>query len=294
MGLDTRESRVYRGCMTKPKTPTPAPNTAVTYLRVSTEQQGGDGLGIEAQRSLIARYLDGKGIGVEREFVEVQSGGDDERPKLAEALRLAKSLKVPLVVAKQDRLSRNASFALKLFQTHRIIVAESPEDSRLARGVKAVVDDEERVRIATRTKQALDELKKKAESLPVGAVIVSKRNRIHHKTGEGKWMTEGVGGEREHFAGNPNLALAGAKGALGKKMSADRFALSLRPVLVELFTKGKLSTSPELADALNARGVRPATFKEGERESRWHPSGVRNVLARLERLGESVAVVAGT
>jgi hypothetical protein len=294
MGIDIRESRGISGCMGQPQKQDIAPKTAVTYLRVSTERQGEDGLGIEAQRSLIARYLHGKGLGVEREFVEVQSGGDDERPKLAEALKLAKSRNLSLVVAKQDRLSRNASFALKLFATHRIIVAESPEDSRLARGVKAVVDDEERVRIATRTKQALDELRKKAHSLPVGAVIVSKRNRVHHKTGEGRWMTEGVGGEREHFAGNPNLALAGAKGALGKRISADRFALSLRPVLVELFTKGRLSTSPELADALNARGVRPATFKEGVRETRWHPSGVRNVLARLQRLGEPVSVVAGT
>jgi len=288
MGIDIRESRGISGCMQQPSKQDTAPKTAVTYLRVSTERQGEDGLGIEAQRS-----LHGKGLGIEREFVEVQSGGDDERPKLAEALKLAKGRGVPLVVAKQDRLSRNASFALKLFSTHRIIVAESPEDSRLARGVKAVVDDEERVRIATRTKQALDELRKKAETLPVGAVIVSKRNRIHHKTGEGRWVTEGVGGERQHFAGNPNLALAGAKGALGKRISADRFALSLRPVLVELFTKGRLSTSPELADALNARGVRPATFKEGVRETRWHPSGVRNVLARLQRLGEPVAVMAG-
>ena len=120
MGLDIRESRGISGCMRQPLKQDSPLNTAVIYLRVSTEQQGGDGLGIEAQRSLIARYLDGKGIGVEREFVEVQSGGDDERPKLAEALRLAKSLKIPLVVAKQDRLSRNASFALKLFQTHCI------------------------------------------------------------------------------------------------------------------------------------------------------------------------------
>jgi DNA invertase Pin-like site-specific DNA recombinase len=280
--------------MKQPQKQFATPKTAVIYLRVSTERQGEDGLGIEAQRSLVARYLRSKELGVEREFVEVQSGGDDERPKLAEALRLSKSRNLPLVVAKQDRLSRNASFALKLFATHNIVVAESPEDSRLARGVKAVVDDEERVRIASRTKQSLDELERIAEGLPVGGVYVSKRNRIHRKIGEGKWMTEGVVGERAKLRGSPTLALAGMKGALGKRLSADRFALSLRPVLVELFTKGKLSTSPELADALNARGVRPATFKEGVRESRWHPSGVRNVLARLQRLGESVAVVAGT
>jgi len=280
--------------MQQPSKQDTAPKTAVTYLRVSTDKQGEDGLGIEAQRSTIARFLEWKGMALEREFVEVQSGGDDERPKLAEALKLAKGRGVPLVVAKQDRLSRNAIFTLKLFKSHNIIVADSPDNSPLSRGVNAIFSDNERVMIATRTRQALDELRKKAESLPVGAVIVSKRNRIHHKTGEGRWVTEGVGGERQHFAGNPNLALAGAKGALGKRISADRFALSLRPVLVELFTKGRLSTSPELADALNARGVRPATFKEGVRETRWHPSGVRNVLARLQRIGEPVAVMAGT
>lgn len=278
--------------MRKPIQPQAKPRSVVTYLRVSTDSQGSDGLGIEAQRSLIARYLERVGLSVEREFIEVQSGGDDQRPTLAEALQLSKALKIPLVVAKQDRLSRNASFALKLFATHKIIVAESPEDSRLARGVKAVVDDEERVRIATRTRQALEELKKRAISLPVGSVIVSKRNRIHHKVSDGRWMTEGIAGEREHFGGNPHLSTASAKGAEGKRLSADRFALSILPVLRELFEKGKLSTSPELADALNARGVRPSTYKEGVRESRWHPSAVRNVIARLERLGSPVAVVA--
>jgi len=278
--------------MTKPTQPQSQPQTAVTYCRVSTDSQGSDGLGIEAQRTLIARYLAEKGLKVEREFVEVQSGADDDRPLLAEALRLAKSRGLALVVAKQDRLSRNADFALQLFKRHKIIVAESPNESPLSTGVKALVSDYERVQIANRTKQALEELFKKAEALPAGGVIVSKRNRTHRKTAEGMWVTDGIAGERAKFAGNPQLATLAVKGGAGRRAKADGFALSVRPVLVELFAKGKLSTSPELADALNARGIRPANYKSGKKESRWHPSGVRNVLARLERLGQPVAVVA--
>ena len=47
---------------------------AVAYLRVSTERQGRSGLGLEAQRDIIARFAQGEGVEIVGEFVEVETG----------------------------------------------------------------------------------------------------------------------------------------------------------------------------------------------------------------------------
>ena len=59
----------------------------VSYLRVSTDRQGRSGLGLEAQRKAVEDYLDGGRWQLLAEFVEVESGKREDRPKLAEALR---------------------------------------------------------------------------------------------------------------------------------------------------------------------------------------------------------------
>src|SRR5919206_122678 len=86
---------------------------AVTYLRVSSEQQGKSGLGIEAQRRAIERFIAEHGYEVAAEFVEVETGkGSDaleRRPQLAAALKKAKSDKCPVIVAKLDRLSHDVA-----------------------------------------------------------------------------------------------------------------------------------------------------------------------------------------
>src|SRR5215471_12153375 len=79
----------------------------VSYLRVSTPKQGENGLGVEAQREAVRRYLlshHGEQI---TEFVEVESGKRSDRPQLAAAMALAKKRKAALLVAKLDRLSRS-------------------------------------------------------------------------------------------------------------------------------------------------------------------------------------------
>jgi hypothetical protein len=80
-------------------------------LRVSTVQQGGSGLGIEAQRSAIARFADAEGYELVREFVGVETGKGsdalDRRPQLTAALAEARKQRCSVVVAKLDRLSRD-------------------------------------------------------------------------------------------------------------------------------------------------------------------------------------------
>src|SRR5215204_6123256 len=86
-------------------------NAAIAYYRVSTQRQGRSGLGIEAQRSTVARFAHAESITLLQEFVEIESGKGsdalDRRPQLAAALAAARIAKCPVVVAKLDRLSRD-------------------------------------------------------------------------------------------------------------------------------------------------------------------------------------------
>jgi DNA invertase Pin-like site-specific DNA recombinase len=79
----------------------------VSYLRVSRDKQGRSGLGLEAQREAVERFLNGGNWKVAREYVEVESGKRDERPKLKAALAHAKAIGATVVFAKLDRLTRN-------------------------------------------------------------------------------------------------------------------------------------------------------------------------------------------
>jgi len=88
----------------------------IGYFRVSTDKQGLDGNGMAAQREIVRRFVEGQNGMLEREFSEVESGRktDEERPQLAAALDYAKKAKATLVIAKLDRLARNAEFLLRL------------------------------------------------------------------------------------------------------------------------------------------------------------------------------------
>jgi DNA invertase Pin-like site-specific DNA recombinase len=91
--------------------------SAIAYLRVSTGQQGKSGLGIEAQRAAIAAFVAAEGMTILSEHVEVETGKGadalDRRPVLAAALAAARKVKVPIIVAKLDRLSRDVAFHLR-------------------------------------------------------------------------------------------------------------------------------------------------------------------------------------
>jgi DNA invertase Pin-like site-specific DNA recombinase len=106
----------------------------VSYIRVSTGQQGKNGLGIEAQRAAIARFAEAEGCEVVGEHVEVETGkGTDAlvcRPVLAAALAQARKGKAAVVVAKLCRLSRDVAFISGLMvQRVPFIVAELGADA---------------------------------------------------------------------------------------------------------------------------------------------------------------------
>ena len=91
----------------------------ITYKRVSTEDQGRSGLGLEAQERDIQLFLENYSetpYEVLEEFVEVETSTDNNRPELTAAIAMAKQHQATLVVAKLDRLSRKVSFIASLME----------------------------------------------------------------------------------------------------------------------------------------------------------------------------------
>src|SRR6185436_4720701 len=98
---------------------------AVACYRVSTLQQHRSGLGIEAQRAAVTRFVETDGIAIIAEYVEAETGKGadalDRRPQLA----AARSAKCAVLVSKLDRLSRDVAFVSGLMaQRVPFIVAE--------------------------------------------------------------------------------------------------------------------------------------------------------------------------
>src|SRR6188472_1092287 len=135
--------------------------SAIAYLRVSTQRQQRSGLGIEAQRATIARFAEAEGLTIIGEYVEAETGKGsdalDRRPQLAAALAAAKAAKCSVVVSKLDRLSRDVAFVAGLMaQRVPFIVAELGRDADpFMLHLYAALAEKERRLIAERTKAAL-------------------------------------------------------------------------------------------------------------------------------------------
>src|SRR5271166_41159 len=177
----------------------------VSYLRVSTRDQGKDGLGIEAQRAAIAAFALAHGHEIAAEFVEVETGKGadalDRRPQLAAALDRAKALRCSVVVSKLDRLSRDVAFISSLMARKvDFIVAElGPDVDPFMLHIYAAVAEKERSLISQRTKAALAAVKARGVRL-----------------------------------GNPRLAEARAVAIERQGKAADAFAANVRPILDSL------------------------------------------------------------
>ncbi|GBR09907.1 recombinase family protein [Acetobacter oeni] len=138
----------------------------VTYFRVSTARQGASGLGIEAQQAAVAAHVVQAGGRVLAEFTEIESGKNNDRPKLAEALERCRLTGAVLLIAKLDRLSRDAHFLLGLDKAGvEFIAADMPNANRLTVGIMALVAQQEREAISARTKAALAAAKARGTKL---------------------------------------------------------------------------------------------------------------------------------
>jgi DNA invertase Pin-like site-specific DNA recombinase len=211
----------------------------VSYLRVSTEKQGKSGLGIEAQRAAVLGYLNGGCWTLAAEFVEVESGKVDNRPKLEAALTRCKLTGARLVIAKLDRLSRDAAFLLGLQKAGvDFVAADMPDANKLTVGIMALVAQQEREAISARTKAALAAAKARGADL-------------------GGWR------------GGPKSDGAAARAA--KTAKAEAYAASVRPTVAELHTQG-LSLR-QIAAALTADDIKTP------RNGLWTADAVSRLLA---------------
>ncbi len=126
----------------------------VAYYRVSTKRQGQSGLGLEAQQKLVSDFA--KDNPIIAEFIEVESGRNDARPVMADALAYAKQSDAILVVAKQDRLARKVLFIAQLIESGvPFVIADNPHADKFRLHIEACINEDEAEKISKRTKDAL-------------------------------------------------------------------------------------------------------------------------------------------
>lgn len=137
----------------------------VAYYRESTTKQGASGLGLDSQRSIVTAFINDSDILI-AEYTEIESGKRNDRPKLKQAIELCQSEGAVLLIAKLDRLSRNASFILSLRDSNvEFKCCDMPDANRFTIGIFALLAEQEREFISTRTKAALAEKKKQGAKL---------------------------------------------------------------------------------------------------------------------------------
>jgi len=220
----------------------------VGYLRVSTAKQGANGNGMAAQEDALtvfvrARSADAKLLA---SYIEVESGKRNDRPELAKAMEHARLTGATLLIAKLDRLSRNAHFLLGLQEAGvKFVAADMPEANEMVVGIMAVIAQAERKMISARTKAALQAARVRGVKL-----------------------------------GNPNGAAAfgdkrgSAQGVAALKAGAQERADGLRAIVNDIRTAGVTSANG-IARALNEREI------AARRGGRWTARTVLDVLARL-------------
>ena len=215
----------------------------IAYHRVSTQKQGASGLGLEAQKEAVSRFLNGGEWELLDEYVEVETGkGADalaKRPQLKAALAACRKEGATLIIAKLDRLSRSVHFVSGLMESKvRFVACDMPEANELTIHIMAAFAEHEAKRISQRTKDAL--------------AVAKSRGVVLGRAGANNLR--------------PNLE--------ARQKVADDFAEKLRPLFNGMKSRG-LSQRGMLAE-LNAIGV-PAP-KGGS----WLLSQVQRLIKRLE------------
>lgn len=140
-------------------------NKYIAYYRVSTKMQGSSGLGLDAQKSSVLKFINDDDLLIES-YTDVESGKNNNRPNLLQAIEDCKNNDATLLIAKLDRLSRNAAFIFTLRDTQvKFKCVDMPEANSVTIGIMAVLAQDERERISKRTKDALAELIKQGVKL---------------------------------------------------------------------------------------------------------------------------------
>jgi DNA invertase Pin-like site-specific DNA recombinase len=224
----------------------------ISYLRVSTDRQGKSGLGLEAQRTSVTDFLNGGRWKLIKEFVEVESGKRADRPQLEAALTACRLHGAKLVIAKLDRLSRDAHFLLGLDKAGvDFVAADNPTANRLTVGIMAMVAEEEGRQISARTKAALAAAK--ARGTKLGGRRLSKTDGLPVTI----------------------TAVMREAGIAARQQRADARAADIAPTVKALQAAGATSLRA-IAAALNDAGI--PTARGG---GTWSAVQVARVLERI-------------
>lgn len=231
----------------------------VFYARVSTVRQGISGLGLDAQRASVVKYVESTAGEIISEFVEVESGKCNTRPVLLEALQLCKLTGATLTVAKLDRLSRDAAFITALQSAGtRFVAADLPEANEMMIGMLAVLAQYERTLISARTKAALQQAKER------GPKYCDTRKR----------MTYPLGATATKNLTKEGAARGRANAVVVSLKKANTFAKDVLPIINHYKEKGGNLSS--IANSLNDAGIlTPRKSRNG-----WTAQAVKNVINR--------------
>ena len=221
----------------------------ICYFRVSTQAQGRSGLGLEARREAVARHVASVGGRIAGEFTEVESGKRDDRPQLAAALAACRAQGAVLLVAKLDRLARNARFLLSVVEgagDAGVCFCDLPQlppgpAGRFMLTMFAAVAELEAGMISQRTRVALDAAKARGVKL----------------------------GNPQLKPGTPATAKAASDAARARAKAKARGVMPY----VEAAQKAGAVTLQQIGQALEARGVR--TSRGG---TRWAPAQVARIM----------------
>lgn len=217
----------------------------VAYYRVSTSKQGASGLGLEAQEALVESYRAATSAKLVDALTEVESGANDDRPQLAEALRRCRKQKATLVIGTLDRLARDVHFISGLMKSDvPFVCADAPNATPFELHIRAAMAEEERRKIADRTRRALAAYKARGGALG-----------SHRATAK------------------PLTDAARGKGAATIRSRACRFYGDVAPLIRQQREAGE--SLQGVANKLNAAG------KTTQAGMPWTATAVHRVLRRL-------------
>lgn len=211
----------------------------VAYYRVSTDKQQRSGLGLDAQKEVVRNYLNGGDWKLVGEFTEAESGKRTDRPELARALALCRVHNATLIVAKLDRLSRNAQFL-------KTVVSESGDAGVVFCDLPKTEGPTGKFLIGMM-----------AEVAELEAGLISQRTKAALKAAKA----------RGTILGRPNSDIAtyaksGAKASASvRRASAENRAADILPVIDAIKAEGNTSLR-QIATALNERGITTARGAE--------------------------------
>lgn len=220
----------------------------VNYYRCSTARQGLSGLGLDAQKHAVAAYAKAHNAEIVAEFTEVESGRKVNRPQLVAAIAHAKRIGARLVVAKLDRLTRNAAFMCRLLDEKLdFAAADNPTITPLVARILAAVAQHEAEAISIRTKDALAAAK--ARGVLLGAAS-------HHC---------------RHLSVKASLSGSRASCRASRRRAIDAYA-DIAPRIRQMRSEGH--SLAEIAEKLTSEGI---TTRTGVPMSKVH---VKRILDR--------------